>query len=149
MANRIEILGGQLKGKNPAKTHEKDKHQRQEINKPIKVVGDLLMIFDSNRTFLKPELTNTNIKSQHIHASKIDLACTTLQSCEFTVSPQKILINVDPNDLDNDSVDTLITKYDKLLKILHQRTPNSTIYISSILERKDLSVSNETKDLNG
>ena len=37
MANRIAILEGQLKGKNPAKTHEKDKHERQEINKPIKV----------------------------------------------------------------------------------------------------------------
>ena len=52
------------------------------------------------------------------------------------------------NDLDNDSVDTQITEYDKLLKILHLRTPNSTIYISSILERKELSMSNETKDLN-
>ena len=93
MANRIVILEGQLKGKNPAKTHEKDKHERQERNKPIKVVGDLLMIFDSNGKFLKPELTNTKIKCQHIHASKIDLACSTLQSCEFTVNPQKTLIN--------------------------------------------------------
>ena len=106
MANRIAILEGQLKGKNPAKTHEKDKHERQERNKPIKVVCDLLMIFDSNGKFLKPELTNTNIKCQHIHASKIDLACATLQTCEVTVNPQKILIDVGLNDLDNDSIDT-------------------------------------------
>ena len=106
------------------------------------------MFFDSNGKFLKPNLVNRELKCQHIYTPLIDDVISIVEKAEFKTFPKKILINVGINNLDHDNIDKIIKKYDYLVKLIHSTSPESLVYISSILKRKDKLLIEETMEIN-
>ena len=98
----------------------------------------LLMLFDSNGQYMKPEKMET--ESQYVRTAKIHNAISFLENCSVERVPEKILINVGLNNINDDEEDTSIDiceQYQRLIDVIKSRFKGSHIYISSILYRKD------------
>ena len=64
-------------------------------------------------------------------------------------APQKVLLNVGLNDIDeNTDISEMVSDYKILLSSLHEKMPESKIYLSSVFKRKDDKFTQEIEDIN-
>ena len=126
---------------NPRKDPSPANSENEEVpvtNAPIKVDCKLLMLFDSNGQYMKPEKMET--EAQYVRAAKIHNAISILEECSVERVPEKILINVGINNINDDEENTSIDvceQYEKLIDVIKSKFNGAHIYISSILVRKD------------
>ena len=74
------------------------------------------MIMDSNGSKLDPNRMEKDHKGQKITLMTLKDVINKIPSYSVATSPTKILINVGLNDLDNSTMDEIITNYKKRLK---------------------------------
>ena len=106
------------------------------------------MIMYSNGSKLDPNRMEKDHKGQKITLMALKDVINEIPSYSVATSPTKILINVGLNDLDNSTMDEIITNYEKMFKILHEMMPTSKIYVSSIFHRKDNKFQSEISQIN-
>ena len=132
----------------PGHVNKNKNNKDQKIPEKTVIDCGLLLFFDSNGKFLRPDWVNKEVKCQHVFAAKIEDINRIVKEANFISFPEKILINVGINNIDNEATDITAEKYRKLFSGIQSRSPNSTIYISSILKRKDNSLLVETTQAN-
>ena len=59
-----------------------------------------------------------------------------------------MLINVGLNDLDNNDPSTVTAKFENLINVIKKKIPSATIFINSLIFRKDNRYNNETIEIN-
>ena len=102
-----------------------------EVPKEVVVDCDLLMLFDSNGQYLKPDKFHREDKCQYERVIKINYAVEMVKKAKINKAPKKILINVGLNDVDeNTDIIEMISEYKKLLSSVHEKMPESKIYLS-------------------
>ena len=107
------------------------------------------MLFDSNGQYLKPDKFHREDKCQYERVIKINDAVEMVKKAKINKAPKKILINVGLNDVDeNTDINEMISEYKKLLSSVHEKMPESKIYLSSIFKRKDDKFTQEIEDIN-
>ena len=96
---------------------------------------DLLMIFDSNGQYMDPKKMQKD--SQYVRSSTIEDALHFFENATVKRPPTKLLLNVGINNITSDNPDPVIESYKSLVDAIRSVLPNTEIYISSILHRKD------------
>ena len=100
--------------------------------------SDLLMIFDSNGQYMDAKKMQED--SQYVRAATIEEAITFFDNTKTIRQPTKVLINVGLNNVNSDNpsiCDSTVYLYQRLMDKIRSTLPNSHVYISSIIHRKD------------
>ena len=109
---------------------------------------DFLMLFDSNGKKVDPLRFSKGVKGQKLTFMTLDKVISELPGYNVIKEPSKVLVNVGLNNVDHDSSEEIVAKYNKLYKILRNKMPNIKIYFSSIFYRKDGNFDSKIKEIN-
>ena len=131
--------------------------QRKEKYTPTKIDEldhDLLLIGDSNTYAIKEDILKHGMSATKIMAYKIDQAITAIQEIQtIKRQPMKIIIFTGTNHVsskegeftDFDEIEKL---YGELFAILEEKFPESEIYISELLIRREKNIEGDMKRIN-
>ena len=98
---------------------------------------DLLLLFDSNGKSIKENQMDKESTCQKLWTPKLENVAEVIENSDIRKIPNKVLLNVGLNNVDHDNPGEIIKKGELVLKLIRERMPTSTIYINSILFRKD------------
>ena len=129
---KIEQLGKIIKSTSHSNTQ--DIPPAEGTKKSLEISGNILMFFDSNGKFLKPELLNKEKKCQQIFTPNIMDIKEKLENAKISAIPEKILINVGINNLESNKADEITKMYEEIIKFLKKEFKSSKIYISTIFK---------------
>ncbi len=121
-------------------------HQNPGTNQDIFLVGDSL----TDQGNWKQLLNQTNLKNRGISG---DTTAGVLNRMDDIINaqPQKIFIMIGINDLwnENRTVDEIISNYKEILTTLQNETPQSTIYLQSLLpiNNRDYPIKIDNQDI--
>ena len=79
---------------------------------------------------------------------KLEDAKDIVLKAKFKTCPVKMLMNVRINNLDADTSNEIINKYEGCIEALKSKIPNVAIYVNSIFLRNDNKFYNETIEVN-
>ena len=129
--------------KSTSHSNTQDIPPAEGTKKSLEISGNVLMFFDSDGKFLKPELLNKEKKCQQIFTPNIMDIKEKLENAKISATPEKIIINVGINNLKSNKADEITKMYEEIIKFKSWK-----IYISTILQRKDSKYISEIKHIN-
>ena len=113
----------------------------------VNIDCDVLFIGDSNLKMMKEEIMDKGSKCQKIICFTINEVSSLLEDINIVQSPKNIFIHVGTNDLERKSDEEVISQLTGSINQLRTLFNSATIYVSSILPRKDRSTENINQSL--
>ena len=109
--------------------------------------AEVVVFHDSNGYKLKADILNHKTSVQKVLAYTVPEAIAIMSRATFASIPRKILLHLGTNDVETAGNPTEIEeKFTELLDLIRVRCPDTEIFFSSVLARRDLM--NRVKDIN-
>ena len=116
----------------------------------IEINGEILLLCDSNGMKVDENILAKDVNCQKIFVPKLDSINLLLGAATGGTNLKEIWVNVGTNDLDvhNGETQGIISAYEESIKLLQEKFPMVSFYISTIMPRKSGKFIKEIKEIN-
>ena len=104
----------------------------------ITIDADVVILIDSNGKHIREDILDKGSSVAKILCYTVPDAIKIIENATFIKPPKKILFHIGTNDIELATPTTIAAKMDQLLHVTRSRLQHTQIFVSSVMQRRDL-----------